>query len=99
VPDTSEKPKAPSKWAAFALRDSKALEAAFQRMMSNPLEKVDHVPVNEDHLFEVDIGSRELKPVYFRASTYEVRTVFFICMGTDSCRFDEGYGFFRRALY
>jgi hypothetical protein len=28
--------------------------------------------VNEDHLFEVDIKERELSPVYFRGSTYEV---------------------------
>ena len=53
-------------------RDSKALETAFQRTITNPEETVSPVPVNEDHLFEVDIVARELKPVYFRGSTYEV---------------------------
>jgi hypothetical protein len=41
-------------------------------MISNPNEQTKAVPVNEDHLFEVDIVERELKPVYFRGSTYEV---------------------------
>jgi hypothetical protein len=72
VPEASEKAKPPSKWTAFAARDSKALEAAFQRITVNPREKVEPILVNEDHLFEVDVGARELKPVYFRGSTYEV---------------------------
>jgi hypothetical protein len=72
VPEANEKLKLPQKWSAFAVRDSKALEAAFQRMMVNPLEKIAPVPVNDDHLFEVDVGARELTPIYFRGSTYEV---------------------------
>jgi len=74
VPDQNEKPKVPSKWSAFAQRDSNALETAFQRIISNPNEYVPPVLVNEDHLFEVDIIQRELRPVYFRGSTYEVGT-------------------------
>jgi hypothetical protein len=73
IPDTTEKPKQPSKWSAFAPRDSKALETAFQKTITSPLEPIPTVPVNEDHLFEVDIVQRELSPVYFRGSTYEVR--------------------------
>jgi hypothetical protein len=73
IPDTAEKPKHPTKWSAFAPRDSKALEAAFQKTITNPIEPVPTIPVNEDHLFEVDIAQRELSPVYFRGSTYEVR--------------------------
>jgi len=72
VPDPSEKPKAPNKWTAFTPRDSKALEAAFQKSIENPKDPVPPVPVNEDHLFEVDIAERELRPIYFRGSTYEV---------------------------
>jgi hypothetical protein len=72
IPDLSEKSKVPTKWSAFAPRDSKALEIAFQNILANPLETVPSVPVNEDHLFEVDIVERELKPVYFRGSTYDV---------------------------
>jgi hypothetical protein len=72
IPDLNEKVKVPAKWSAFAARDSKALEIAFQRTITNPKEIVPPVPVNEDHLFEVDIVARELKPVYFRGSTYEV---------------------------
>jgi hypothetical protein len=60
------------KWSAFAQRDSKALEAAFQGSTTHPNEPVPNVPVNEDHLFEVNIAERELSPVYFRGSTYEV---------------------------
>jgi hypothetical protein len=72
VPEPSDKPKQPSKWTAFTSRDSKALEAAFQRSIENPKDPVPRVPVNEDHLFEVDIAQRELSPIYFRGSTYEV---------------------------
>jgi hypothetical protein len=72
LPEANEKAKPPSKWSAFAPRDSKALETAFQRIIVNPLEKVPPILVNEDHLFEVDVYARELKPVYFRGSTYEV---------------------------
>ena len=70
--ELNEKVKVPTKWSAFALRDSKALEIAFQRTITNPEEIAPPVPVNEDHLFEVDVVARELKPVYFRGSTYEV---------------------------
>jgi len=83
VPEVSEKPKLPSKWSAFAPRDSKALESAFQKMIENPNEPSLPVPVNEDHLFEVDIVERELKPVYFRGSTYEV-------LHTGNARIDVG---------
>lgn len=76
IPDLNEKVKLPVKWSAFAARDSKALETAFQRTITNPDEDVPPVPVNEDHLFEVDIVARELKPVYFRGSTYEVQPRF-----------------------
>ena len=72
----NEKPKLPSKWSAFAPRDSKALEIAFQKMIADPDEPSVPVLVNEDHLFEVDIVERELKPVYFRGSTYEVRQLY-----------------------
>ncbi|KAI8992095.1 hypothetical protein BDF20DRAFT_86566 [Mycotypha africana] len=57
-----------SKWVAFSKRDSIALEKAYQ----------DHdvrakVPVNEDHLFEVDVTERTISPVYWEGPTYEVR--------------------------
>ena len=94
VPEASEKPKAPAKWSAFAGRDSKALEAAFQRLMADPQENVAPILVNEDHLFEVDVGARELKPVYFRGSTYEVRpAAAWLLMGA---RYDAEYGSFKR---
>lgn len=31
------------------------------------------VPVNEDHLFEVDVSQRTISPVYWEGPTYEVR--------------------------
>jgi hypothetical protein len=81
IPDINEKPKQPSKWSAFAIRDSKALETAFQKTIHNPAEIIPAIPVNEDHLFEVDIVKRELSPIYFRGSTYEVPSP--LDLGTD----------------
>jgi hypothetical protein len=75
IPDLNEKPKTPTKWSAFAPRDSKALEVAYQQAIANPLEQSPTVPVNEDHLFEVNIVERELRPVYFRGSTYDVTSL------------------------
>lgn len=72
IPDGNEKPRQPTKWSAFAVRDSNALEQAFQRSILRPEESVPPVPVNEDYLFEVNVKERELSPVYFRGSTYEV---------------------------
>ena len=31
------------------------------------------VPVNEDHLFEVDVTQRTISPVYWEGPSYEVR--------------------------
>ena len=86
VPDSNDKPKAPTKWTAFTPRDSKALEAAFQKSIANPSQPVPTVPVNEDHLFEVDIAQRELRPIYFRGSTYEANphTFYRLIPGTKS---------------
>jgi hypothetical protein len=36
-------------------------------------EEKNPVPVNEDHLFEVNISKREISPVYWEGPTYEVR--------------------------
>lgn len=97
MPEVNEKPKLPSKWSAFAPRDSKALETAFQKMIENPNEPSLPVPVNEDHLFEVDIVARELTPVYFRGSTYEVLSLSHAWI--DVFRFVEQDGSFKTDRY
>lgn len=106
-----EKPTGqPKKYAAFSLNDSKAIEAAFQKLMlqeddgeRNKLElqqesgsgdlgedgadrarsgtntsleehhETIKVPVNEDYLFDVDVGRRELAPAYWLGPVYDVR--------------------------
>lgn len=95
VPDSNDKPKAPTKWTAFTPRDSKALEAAFQKSIENPSQLVPSVSVNEDHLFEVDIAQRELRPIYFRGSTYEANPH---TLPTNS-RYEEPDGFFKKVRY
>lgn len=102
----TEKPtNAPKKYAAFSTRDSKAIEAAFQKLLEEEDSKqksileqqrgdaphprsdgapnttlkaqskhgVIKVPVNEDYLFDVDVGSRELAPAYWLGPVYDVR--------------------------
>lgn len=65
------KPKAPSNFVAFSPRDSKSIEQAWAATGSDKTPT--KVPVNEDHLFEVDIPERELGPIYWRGPIYEVR--------------------------
>lgn len=67
----SAKPKQPSNFTAFNPRDSKSIEQAWAA--SGTGSAAAKVPVNEDHLFEVDITERELGPIYWRGPTYEVR--------------------------
>ncbi|ORY83828.1 DDHD domain-domain-containing protein [Protomyces lactucae-debilis] len=74
---------ATDKFVPFSVRDSHALEQAFQESLqrsrsstrdaSRPPSAGTKVPVNEDHLFEVDIEERELGPVYWRGPIYSVR--------------------------
>jgi hypothetical protein len=105
-----EKPPAqPKKYAAFSVNDSKAIEAAFQKLIEEEGDDVDRsrltqeqdeiamkdsgkprsdgqpnsslkdtsktvkVPVNEDYLFDVDVGKRELGPAYWLGPVYDVR--------------------------
>ncbi|KAI9485380.1 MAG: hypothetical protein EXX96DRAFT_456901, partial [Benjaminiella poitrasii] len=73
TPNNTKIPKSPSKltpskWVPFSKRDSEALEKAYQ---NNDIRA--KVPVNEDHLFEVDVMQRTISPVYWEGPTYEVR--------------------------
>ncbi|EMC95971.1 hypothetical protein BAUCODRAFT_70900 [Baudoinia panamericana UAMH 10762] len=82
-----EKPAtAPKKYAAFSITDSKAIEAAFQKLVQDEdeagttsLEQQQDdihtvkVPVNEDYLFDVDVVRRELAPAYWLGPVYDVR--------------------------
>lgn len=91
--------KPPAKFVPFGTRDSREIEAAFQKLSeeedavnresssySRHIEGGDlgglekgglgsgsKVPVNEDYLFDVDIKSRELAPVYWLGPVYDVR--------------------------
>ncbi|KAK3669617.1 hypothetical protein LTR78_010492 [Recurvomyces mirabilis] len=109
VDRAEEKPAAqPKKYAAFSITDSKAIEAAFQRLIDEEDDGVRtsleqrqgggpgqafggersdgkpntslhetgravKVPVNEDYLFDVDVGERELAPAYWLGPVYNVR--------------------------
>ncbi|KAK9477526.1 DDHD domain-containing protein [Lipomyces japonicus] len=62
-------PKSPSKFVPFSAKDSRELEAIYQKS-DDPISPV---PVNEDHLFQVDIQKRELSPIYWNGPSYDVR--------------------------
>ncbi|RCK54888.1 hypothetical protein Cantr_03930 [Candida viswanathii] len=64
-----EKSKEPSSFIPFSDYDSKKLEHHFKK----PQEESKTVEVNEDKLFEVDLESFELSPVYWEGPVYEVR--------------------------
>ncbi|RHZ58479.1 uncharacterized protein CDV56_108063 [Aspergillus thermomutatus] len=86
-----EEPKplpAPKKFVPFSLKDSQAIESAFQKLsdveiaqeqtrknesLRETRKDLFTVPVNEDNLFDVDIERRELAPAYWIGPTYEVR--------------------------
>lgn len=66
---------APKKFKAFSRDDSQRLEEQYKSILnanhnSTALLKV---PVNEDFLFEVDLGKLELYPAYWNGPVYEVR--------------------------
>ncbi|CEG68513.1 hypothetical protein RMATCC62417_04761 [Rhizopus microsporus] len=56
----------PKNWVPFSKRDNAALEKACN-------SDIQTVPVNEDHLFEVNIKKREINPVYWEGPIFEVR--------------------------
>ncbi|KAL7330958.1 hypothetical protein PS15p_203222 [Mucor circinelloides] len=66
----------PKNWVPFSKRDNAALEKAFENGTKL-------VPVNEDHLFQVDIYKREISPVYWEGPVFEVRRATWF-MQTDS---------------
>ncbi|KAI9247727.1 DDHD domain-containing protein [Sporodiniella umbellata] len=68
IPKSPSIPKAITKWVPFSQRDSIALEKAYQ---NNDVRA--KVPVNEDHLFEVDVSQRTISPVYWEGPMFEVR--------------------------
>ncbi|KAL1864501.1 hypothetical protein Plec18167_009720 [Paecilomyces lecythidis] len=77
----------PKKFVPFSVKDSQAIETAFQQLAEEedtssasearrePPQSRDSVkvPVNEDYLFDVDIERRELSPAYWLGPVYEVR--------------------------
>ncbi|CEP16752.1 hypothetical protein [Parasitella parasitica] len=75
-PDSTSFNNKPKNWVPFSKRDNTALEKAFENG-----SKV--VPVNEDHLFEVDTHKREISPVYWEGPIFEVRRATWF-MQTDS---------------
>ncbi|CBF70815.1 DDHD family phospholipase [Aspergillus nidulans FGSC A4] len=76
---------APKKFVPFTIKDSQAIERAFQDLCNAELEREQghspqpvedepvKVPVNEDYLFDVNINKRELCPAYWIGPVYEVR--------------------------
>ncbi|KAL4733287.1 DDHD domain-containing protein [Aspergillus similis] len=85
-PKENSKPlPAPKKFVPFTVKDSQAIERAFQDLCNAELEREQahspqavedepvKVPVNEDYLFDVNISRRELCPAYWVGPVYEVR--------------------------
>lgn len=85
-PKENSKPlPAPKKFVPFTMKDSQAIERAFQDLCNAELEREQghspqpvedepvKVPVNEDYLFDVNINKRELGPAYWIGPVYEVR--------------------------
>ncbi|KAJ9204009.1 hypothetical protein DTO021D3_8652 [Paecilomyces variotii] len=87
IKDSSKPLPPPKKFVPFSVKDSQAIEAAFQRLAEEEdtsgasESRREHpqgrdsvkVPVNEDYLFDVDIERRELSPAYWLGPVYEVR--------------------------
>ncbi|CAO3611549.1 unnamed protein product [Mucor hiemalis] len=73
---STPKLKLSSKWVPFSQRDSAALEKAYKNHDVRA-----KVPVNEDHLFEVDVTQRTISPVYWEGPTYEVRRATWFMQG------------------
>jgi hypothetical protein len=103
-------PPPPRKFIPFSQKDSQSIEATFQRLSDvedsqDPREESAQqvptkVPVNEDYLFDVDVGQRELSPAYWMGPVYEVRrgTWFFQdgsglkpCEENLATQLEEGY--------
>lgn len=60
----------PEKFSPFSDRDSSRLEEAYQKQQQKGAQRV---AVLEDRLFEVDLESRSLLPVYWEGPIFEVR--------------------------
>ncbi|KAG5368546.1 putative phospholipase C20G8.02 [Yarrowia sp. E02] len=67
-----ETPKRPKKFMPFSDQDNALLEKRYQEMQ-NKVTSDAIVPVREDYLFEVDIDTMELSPVYWDGPIFEVR--------------------------
>ena len=69
--------KQPTKYMPFSLRDSRAIESAFQSSSDDSgdvsLANNQTVYVNEDHLFKVNIRERVVTPIYWEGPIYEIR--------------------------
>ncbi|ORY96815.1 DDHD domain-domain-containing protein [Syncephalastrum racemosum] len=74
-----QKAKAPTIWLPFSQTDSDALERALD---SDDIQIT--VPVNEDHLFEVKVFYRTLKPIYWDGPTFAVRRATWFMQGDSS---------------
>ena len=66
----SKPKKEPSQWLPFSKRDNLKIENTWNA--SKDEENTPRVPVNEDHLFELNLDERELGPIYWRGPVYDV---------------------------
>lgn len=67
-----EELKRPKKFMPFSDQDNALLEKRYQEVQ-NKVTSDAIVPVREDYLFEVDINTMELSPVYWEGPIFEVR--------------------------
>ncbi|KAH3686641.1 hypothetical protein WICPIJ_002391 [Wickerhamomyces pijperi] len=71
----------PVKFEPFTESDQERIEAQYQKYKqfkkcqsdSDAVNPYQTVPVNEDHLFDIDFAVREVRPVYWEGASYEVR--------------------------
>ncbi|BFZ54438.1 hypothetical protein PYCC9005_001474 [Savitreella phatthalungensis] len=71
---TTSKPKLPTQFTPFSAADSRAIEDAYlTSKTAADDEHLPRIPVNEDHLFEVNIPDRELGAIYWQGPVYEIR--------------------------
>ncbi|CAG8546438.1 7867_t:CDS:10 [Diversispora eburnea] len=62
-----EAEECPMEWIPFSKHDSAILESAYSSRVSGM-----KVTCSEDHLFEVDLDSREISPIYWIGPIYQV---------------------------
>jgi len=77
-------PRAPREFEAFSSRDSDRIERAWQQRTGGASQAVQAVPVEEDGLVSVDVGSLLCSPTYWDGPAFKVqRALWFEMLGNN----------------